>query len=111
MLGGAQRQVNVRVLEVFISPFRHRAERSLAQVSVDGAIDATAVSHSGTYLPVGEAYLLNNVVDVGHDALDDDVGVFTLGGSKQVGECFLGSIALFFARYFLLRFNDFLGNC
>ena len=49
MLGGAQRQVNVRVLEAFMNPFRHRAEQSLAQVSVDGAIDATAVSHSGTH--------------------------------------------------------------
>src|SRR5712692_7754648 len=60
-------------------------------------------------LSVGESHLLIYVVDVGYDALDDDVSVFDFGISKQVGECFLGPIALFFGRYFLLSFDDFLG--
>ena len=41
----------------------------------------------GSGLPAVEANLLHDGVDVGHDALNDDVGVFPLHLVEQLGQC------------------------
>ena len=61
-------------------------------------------------LPVGEAHLLHDVVDVGDDALDDDVGVLALGLLEQLGQGFLGPVALLLRVGFLLGLDDLLGQ-
>ena len=43
----------------------------------------------GRVLPVREAHLLYDLVDVGHDAFDDDVGVLALGFFEQLRQGFL----------------------
>jgi len=52
------------------------------------------------FLQSGKAYFLTYVIDVGDDALDDCVGVFTLGISEQVGECFSLARSRFSSAYF-----------
>ena len=54
-------------------------------------------------LPVGETDFLHNVVDVGDDALDNDVGVGILRLVEHFGQRFLGSVSL------LCRVSLFLG--
>ena len=61
-------------------------------------------------LPVGEADLLHDVVDVRDDALDDDVGVLALGLLEQLGQGFLGPVALLLGIGLLLGFDDVLGK-
>ena len=48
----------------------------------------------GRVLPVGEADLLHDVVDVGDDALDDDVRIAVPGFREEFGERLFGSVLL-----------------
>jgi hypothetical protein len=61
-------------------------------------------------LPVREANLLHDLVDVGNDAFDDDVSVFAFGFGEEFGGRLLGPVTLFFRICFLFCFNDFLGD-
>jgi len=45
-------------------------------------------------LPVRETNLLHDVVNVRHDALDDDVSVLALGLGEELGERLFGPVAL-----------------
>lgn len=47
-------------------------------------------------LPVRETYFPHNLVDIVHDALDDDVCSVTLCLVEEFGERFFGLIAFFF---------------
>ena len=79
-------------------------QKRLAQFLLDQAFALAGV------LPVGKADLLHDLVDVGDDALDDDVGVLVFGFGEELGERLLGPVALFFRICLLFRFNDFLGD-
>src|SRR5580700_10114812 len=91
--------VLVGLIEQLLVGVEFVLEQRATEFSLYKALALTGV------LPVGESNLFNYVVDVGYNALHDDVSVLALGSSKQVGESFLGSIAVFFWRCFLLRFD------
>ena len=61
-------------------------------------------------LPVGEADFLHDVVNVGDDALDNDVGVLAFGFLEQFRQGFLRPVAFLLGINVLLGFDDFLGN-
>ena len=65
----------------------------------------------GRVLPVGETDLLHDVVYIGDDALDNDVGVVALGFFEQLGQGFPRPVALLRRVGFLLGFDDILGQC
>jgi hypothetical protein len=52
-------------------------------------------------LPIWEADLLHDLIDVGNDAFDNDVGVLILGFGEEFGERLLGPVTLFFRICFL----------
>src|ERR1017187_5053541 len=62
----------------------------------------------GGVLPIGEADLLHDVVYVGDDALDNDVGVVALGFFEQLGQGLLRPVALLGGIGFLLGLYDIL---
>jgi hypothetical protein len=61
-------------------------------------------------LPVGKTHLLHNIIDVGNDALDNNVGVAGPGFGKEFGQCFPSPVALFLGVRFLFRLDDVLGD-
>ena len=61
-------------------------------------------------LPVGEADFFDDVVDVRHDALDDDVRVGVLRFLEEFCQRFSGVVALLFGIGVFLGFDDFLGD-
>lgn len=64
----------------------------------------------GGGLPAIEAHLLHDGVDVGHDALDDDVRVLALHFVEEFGQGGQSAVLLFFGLDLLFGFHGFLGE-
>jgi hypothetical protein len=56
-------------------------------------------------LPVREADFFRDVVDVRHDALDDDVRIGVLCFLEEFRQRFFGAVTLFFGVSFFLSFD------